>query len=379
MTMNSDFRHLRPNRKFGAVLIAAAAVLLLNACGKAPDASDAGKVAAKPALTVTTTTPQIIDWPQTLPASGNIAAWQEAVIGPELSNYRITEVLANIGDRVKKGQLLARIAEDAVDNELAEMRASVAEADATLAEARANQERSRQLTESGFYSDQQNTQSKTAVNTALARLKAAQARLQSAALKRSKAAVLSPDDGIVSGRSATVGTLTQTGQELFRLIRGGRLEWRAEVGASDLGRIKPGQTVILDSPGGDAITGRVRAVAPTVDPQTLNALIYVDLPADASKIVGAGMFARGEFQLGGRDALTLPQSAVLLREGFAYVFKVAGDRVTQTKVVTGRRQADRIELLESGGLTPESPVVASGVGFLADGDVVRSVAPTPSR
>lgn len=342
--------------------------LLLAACGEPP--KETPKTAAKPALSVTTTTPQLLDWPQTLKASGNIAAWQEAVIGPEISNYRITEVRASVGDLVKKGQVLARISGDAVESEFAEIRASVAEAEATLAEARANHERAKQLTAKGFYSPQQNTQTQTAADTALARLNAARARLQSAELKRSKAAVLAPDDGIISARSATVGTLTQPGQELFRLIRGGRLEWRAEVTAAEVGRLKPGQAATLTSPNGEAVEGVVRVVAPTVDPQTLNALVYVDLPAAATGKLGAGMFARGEFRLGQSPALALPQSAVLLREGFAYVFRVAGDKVTQVKVMTGRRNG---ELIEVGGLDAKAQVVAGGVGFLADGDTVRVV------
>jgi len=340
--------------------------LLLAACGEPP--KETPKTTPKPALSVTTTTPQLLDWPQTLKASGNIAAWQEAVIGPEISNYRITEVRASVGDLVKKGQVLARISGDAVESEFAEIRASVAEAEATLAEARANHERAKQLTAKGFYSPQQNTQTQTAADTALARLNAARARLQSAELKRSKAAVLAPDDGIISARSATVGTLTQPGQELFRLIRGGRLEWRAEVTAAEVGRLKPGQAATLTSPNGEAVEGVVRVVAPTVDPQTLNALVYVDLPAIST--ASAGMFARGEFRLGQSPALALPQSAVLLREGFAYVFRVAGDKVTQVKVTTGRRNG---ELIEVGGLDAKAQVVAGGVGFLADGDTVRIV------
>ena len=352
-----------------------AGALLLVACGEAPQEAAAPAASAKAALTVTTTTPQQLDWPQLLKASGNIAAWQEAVIGPEISNYRITAVLANVGDVVKQGQVLARIAADTVESESAEMRASVAEAAATLAEARANHERARQLTERGFYSAQQNTQTQTAADTALARLNAAKARLQTAELKRSKATVLAPDDGIISARSATVGTLTQPGQELFRLIRGGRLEWRAEVTAAEFGRIKPGQAATLTGPNGEEVAGVVRVVAPTVDPQTRNALVFVDLPKEAAGKLSAGMFARGEFRLGQSPALTLPQAAVLLREGFAYVFRVDGAdvaRVTQVKVTTGRRSGERIEV---GGLAAEAQVVASGVGFLADGDTVRIVPP----
>ena len=367
----------RPNKSLW--LLASLSALALAGCSdKAPPAA---AQLAKPALTVTVTTPQLVDWPQTLSASGNVAAWQEAVIGPEISNYRITEVRANVGDVVKQGDVLARIASDAVDSELAEIRATVAEAEATLAEARANNERARQLREKGFYSAQQGIQTQTAAETALARLNAAKARLHSAELRRSKASVVAPDDGIISARNATVGSLTQSGEELFRLIRGGRLEWRAEVTAGELARLQPGQPVKLESPNGIAVSGTVRAVAPTVDPQTRNGIVYVDLPPEAGKALSAGMFTRGEFELGQRPALTLPQSAVLLREGFAYVFRIEPGpdntaKVVQTKVGTGRRDGE--QHIEVTGLDAGAQVVASGAGFLADGDTVRIVAAPPA-
>ena len=354
-------------------LSAALAMACLTGCG---DQAPASALATKPALTVTVITPELLAWPETLSASGNVAAWQEAIIGPEISNYRITEVYANIGDAVRNGEVLARIASDAVDSELAESRATVSEAAATLAEARAINERARQLREKGFYSAQAGIQTQTAADTALARLNAARARLASAELRRSKAAVMAPDDGIISARNATVGSLTQPGQELFRLIRGGRLEWRAEVTAAELSRLEPGNPVRLEGPNGVEVKGGIRAVSPTVDPQTRNAIVYVDLRPDASTVFSAGMFTRGEFILGRRPALTLPQSAVQLREGFAYVFRIdatgndAGT-VTLTKVGTGRRLGERIEV---SGLDADARVVASGAGFLADGDTVRIVA-----
>jgi RND family efflux transporter MFP subunit len=327
--------------------------------------------AAKPALAVKAVAPQTLDWPYTLKAAGNIAAWQEAVIGAEVSNYRLTDVLVNVGDRVKKGQALARIDPETLESELAETRATVAEAEATLAEARANHERARQLTAKGFYSAQQNTQTQTAADTALARLNAARARLQSAELKRAKAAILAPDDGVISARTATVGTPTQAGQELFRLIRGGRLEWRAEVTAAELAKLRPGLVAVLVGPDGGEVRGSLRIVAPTVDPQTRNALVYVDLPAQAP--LSAGMFVRGEFLLDRAPALTLPQSALLLQEGFAYVFRIEGGeiaKVHQIKIGMGRRQGDRVEV---SGLDADARVVESGAGLLADGDTVRVV------
>jgi hypothetical protein len=111
-------------------------------------------------------------------------------------------------------------------------------------------------------------------------------------------------------------------------------------------------------------------VAPTVDAATRNGLVYVDLPQPGT--AKAGMFARGEFAIGQSSAMTLPQGAVLLRDGFAYVFRIGADgKVAQTKVTVGRRVDERIEILS--GLEAQVRVVAQGAGFLADGDLVRVV------
>ena len=353
-----------------ALLLAA---LIAGGCDT--PAEPAAKTAARPTLSVSVIAPQTFDWPQVLPANGNVVAWQEAVIGPEIANYRITEVLVQVGDAVSKGQILARIASDTVASELAEAQAAVAELQAAASEAAGNAARSQELREKGFYSPQLNTQYQTAQHTAAARLAAAAARQQAAELRMSKTVLRSPDAGVISARGATVGSLTQSGQELFRLIRGGRLEWRAEVPSADLDRIKPGQLALLTSPGGERVKGTVRAVAPSVDAQTRNGLVYVDLPANltTSSALRAGMFARGEFELARAPALTLPQSAVVLREGFADVFRLEpGDRVTQLKVVPGRRVGERLEIVA--GLAPEARVVDNGAGFLADGDLVKVVA-----
>lgn len=174
--------------------------------------------------------------------------------------------------------------------------------------------------------------------------------------------MLAPDDGVISSRSATVGTVLPAGQELFRLIRGGRHEWRAEVAASDLAKLQPGQIVRLTLPGGGELEGRVRTIAPLVDVSTRNGTVYVDLPA--SDVARAGMFARGEFELGTRRAMTLPQSAVLLRDGSSYVMRLGPDsRVVQTKVTAGQRVDERVEI--AGGIEASARVVASGGAFLA--------------
>ena len=339
-------------------------------------AANAPGRAAKAALTVTAIQAQRTEVGSALGANGNIAAWQEAVVGAEANGLRLAEVRVNVGDVVRRGQVLATFVPDLIRADLAQSRAAVAEAEATLADAAANAQRARVLQASGALSAQQINQLLTSERTAQARLESVRALAQTQQLRLAQTQVLAPDHGVISARSATVGAVVSPGTELFRLIRQGRLEWRAEVAANELAQLKPGQPVRVITADGGAVAGRLRMVAPTVDAATRNGLVYVDLPQPGA--LKAGMFARGEFDTGRRSALTLPQPAVLLRDGFSYVFKLGTDnKVTQAKVEVGRRVGARIEI--TSGLEAGVRVVASGAGFLADGDTVRVVdAPPPT-
>jgi RND family efflux transporter MFP subunit len=354
-----------------AIAVAAAGVLALAGCGD--KAADPKKPTAKPALTVTTTVPTTTMLPVTLAANGNLAAWQEASVGAEAGGLRIAQVLVNVGDRVKAGQVLATFASDTLKAESAQARASLAEAEASAAEAAANAQRARSLQATGALSASQINQYVTAEKTAQARAQAARALLEAQQVRLSQAAVHAPDDGVISARGATVGAVVGNGTELFRLIRKGRLEWRAEVTSSELGRITTGTKAIITAASGARLEGRVRTIGPTVDPANRTALVYVDvnpLPGPATGSARAGMFARGEFELGAVPTLTVPQQAVAVREGFSYVFRVNPDsRVSQLKVQVGRIAGDRLEVVS--GLAPDARIVASGAGFLNDGDLVR--------
>ncbi|MCU4582363.1 efflux RND transporter periplasmic adaptor subunit [Acinetobacter gyllenbergii] len=366
-------------KKKGWLILAIIAVFLIAAIGiwrigTAPKSTVTEKqkntnpTAQKAALTVTVVSPQQQNWQQTFTANGNIAAWQEVVIGSELSGQRLTRVNVNVGDEVRRGQVLAEINSETIRADLAAAKASYAEAQAVLADAITNNKRIQQLKNTGAISAQESTQYQTSQATAQARLDAAKAQIESNQLRLAQTQVVSPDNGVISARTATVGSLAQTGQELFRLIRDHRLEWRAEVTTSDLYKLKQGMTahIVSPDPAQPAVTGKVRMIAPVIDPQTRYGLVYVDIPT--TQAVRMGMFVKGEFDLGQKLALTVPQTALLLRDGFSYVFIVNDkNRVTQQKVTVGRRLGDRVELLD---LAANVKVVSSGTGFLADGDLV---------
>lgn len=354
-----------------AIAVAMGLVLLGATLVRADDKKGATTTVAKASLTVTTTKATQSDWLVKLAANGNIAPWQEAIIGAEINGLRLAEVRANVGDVVKRGQTLAHFAPDTVRAELAQQTASVAEAEAALAEAEANAARAKTLQDSGAMSTQQINQYVTAAKTAAARLQAAKAARESGQLRVGFTRVVAPDDGVISARLATVGAVVNSGQELFRLIRKNRLEWRAEVTSSDLAKVSPGQTVLVTTPTGVQISGKVRVVAPTVDITSRNAIVYVDLANNAA--AKSGMFASGDFSVGSAKALSLPQQSVVLRDGMTYVYQLLADnKVSQLKVQTGRRMGDRVEITV--GLKGTETVVVNGAAFLAQGDTVRVVA-----
>jgi RND family efflux transporter MFP subunit len=356
----------------GALAAAAAATVLVAPAPVA--AADKQATSAKPALTVTTERPSKAELPIKLAANGNVVAWQEAIIGSETGGYRLNEVRVNVGDIVKKGEVLAVFASESINADVAQARAALQETRATAAEATANAARARTLQTSGALSAQQISQYMTAEQTANARIAASKATLASQQLRLKYTQVVAPDSGVISARNATVGSVVGVGTELFRMIRQGRLEWRAEVIAADLSRLKPGTRALVKAANGSELTGKVRMIAPTVDPQTRSALVYVDLPAamGANAPFKAGMFASGQFELGTSNAMTVPQQAVVVRDGFSYVFRLNADgRVSQLKVQSGRRLGERIEVIS--GLAPDALVVVGGAGFLNDGDLVRNV------
>jgi RND family efflux transporter MFP subunit len=361
------------------VVIGGGTVALLSPSSDAADDKAANQPASqatnpKPSLTVTAARPQTASMPIRLSANGNIAAWQEAIIGSEANGLRLAEVRANVGDQVRAGEVLATFANESVTADVGQARAALMEAQANAAEAVANAERARTLQTTGALSEQQINQYLTAEQTAKAKVEAAKATLSAQQVRMRNVQVHAPDNGIISARAATVGAVVPAGTELFRMIRRGRLEWRAEVTASELGRIKAGMPVSVVAVNGAKLKGKVRMVGPTVDPQNRSAIVYVDLaaPTGDSPPAIAGMFAHGEFDLGTSSAVTVPQQAVVLRDGFSYVFRLSPEhRVQQLKVKTGRRLGDRVEILE--GLKADASVVDSGAGFLNDGDLVRVV------
>ncbi|MFM2405996.1 MAG: hypothetical protein RL223_3876, partial [Pseudomonadota bacterium] len=259
---------------------------------------------AAPSPTATPSATPTTGRTRNVPASGHIVAWQEVVVAAEQPIGRLTELHAQVGQWVRRGQLLASFAAEAARADLAQADARLAEAEAALLAAQADAQRARQVQGSGALSAQAVNQMLTAEQTAKARLRAAQAGSQAQKLRLEQAQVRAPFDGLVLQRPATVGAVPAPGAELYRLLRDGRLEWRAELPAAELAALPPGTPARLSLPDGRVVQGQVRLVDPQVDPRTRTGIVHVELPAGAPVKPGEtpvlqlrpGLLARGELQ-----------------------------------------------------------------------------------
>jgi RND family efflux transporter MFP subunit len=343
-------------------LILAALVVITLAGGAAFALADrqdeaVAQVGPAPAMTVTSTMPRSVQWSDTFEASGAIAPWQEAIVGTQIGGYRLIDVRANVGDQVKKGQLLA-----AIDADL--LRADLAQLQATWEEAEADRERALKLKSTGAVSEQEVVQLVTRAKRAAAALEAKQLELR-------YTKIVAPDDGAISSRTATVGAVMPVGQELFRLIRANRLEWRGELTAAQLARVRAGLRIQLNLPDGGSAGATVRQIAPALDPQSRLGIVYADL--DAGSTARAGMYASGHVMLENTSALVVPAESVVIRDGRNYVVALDGagatPKVSLLPVTVGRRVGREVEVAR--GIGADQRVVVRGAGLLNDGDVVR--------
>ena len=327
-------------------------------------------------LSVETVMPSQDSIGNTLSADGTISAKDVANVSPKVNGVAIEQVLVEEGDRVKAGQVLAIFDTDAMQQQVLQAEADVAEAEATLANATADAARVLPLIEIDAISRQEADRYRTSKLQAEAALQASKARLSTQRLSVKNANVVAPVSGVISEKMAEVG-MVAGGEPLFTIIKGGILEWRADIDPKLLGEVSVGTPVRVSLPAGDSVMGKVNRIAPTAD-DNRQITIYASLAANSK--VRAGMYQTGEFLLGSTSAQTVPNSAIVSNDGYDYVMLVTNiksqdgqniGRIKQQRVSLGERFGDNVALTEP--LSADSRLVKQGGSFLNDGDLVRIV------
>lgn len=358
-------------RSTSLILIAA----LLSACGGGEDKAAAAATADSSALPVSLATAQQQPMARTVLVSGPVTAYEEMQLGVEISGQRVTALPVDVGQWVKRGQVLLQLDHRTLDSELAQADASLRQAQAAQELARLNYERSAKLAAQQLISASSLDELRANRINAEAQTATARAARDAAQLRRDFADLRAPADGLISKRLVQPGQVVSAGTELLRLIRDGRLEWRAELPENQLAEVAVGNTVELPY-GGEVVSGRLRAVTPGVDAQTRTGTLYADLPTPGP--LKPGIFVEGRIVTGDGQALTIPTAAIVQRDGHSYVFSVTDkQQAARHRVRTGQAVNGQTAILE--GLKAGDRVVVDGAGFLGEGDRVRVVADAKAR
>lgn len=342
--------------------------VLASVAGCGGDQNKSAPSSPNPVLTVEPVEPRVSEWPIGVDGEGRVKAWRYSIIGSQIGGALLEEVLVEVGDSVTRGQIIARFNDDMIVADLLQARSDLDKARASLEFASSQSESGNRLSGAGALSREAALQYKVNKESAEASLSSAQARVDLHKLRLSWAEVKATDDGVISSRSAIQGDVVSTGEELFRLIRGGRLEWQGRFTEEELYQVKPGQSVSIELGDGSTIKGQVRKISPIVDSDSLMGTIYVDLPT--SNRLMAGIYATGSIHIGSLNALNVPDSAIVHRDGYEYVAKIDNEnRVRFVKVTSHRRIDDRVEV--HGEIAKGEKIVASGADFLMEGDLVE--------
>ena len=371
--------------------IAAAPVLAADETEVAPEAP------SLPAITVSVVEQRSLR--DRVIVSGLVNPVEEVQVAPLIEGQPIETLLADVGDEVKAGQVLATLSKTTLELQksqylasLASARASIAQAEAQLLESQASADEAQRVSERTTALKKQGTASQAAADQASANAIAAAARvtvarqsleaskaqvalveaqLANVDLQLSRSEVRAPVSGEITHRNAVVGSVASAaGQPMFTLIRDGALELSADVAEIDLIRIAPGQTVRMVAVGSpEPITGSVRLVEPTIDTSTRlgRARITIDTPEN----VRAGMFMDAEILVVERETVAVPVTAVGASAQGSTVMKVADGTVSRVLVKTGIRDGGWVEIVE--GVAPGDTVVTKAGAFVRDGDRINPV------
>jgi RND family efflux transporter MFP subunit len=278
--------------------------------------------------------------------SGTVSGTREGIVRAR-SDAQISEVTVSVGQRVRRGQVLVRQAEEAAE-------ARVRQAEATLRQAERMVERLRPLQEAGAISDQE-------WDAAVTQMELAEAEVAAA---RDPLTLTSPLAGTVTDVIARPGMVPSTGDPLVRVSDLSRLMVSLQVGAADVARMEQGQQARL--PGTDS-RGQVRRIALQADSVTRLVEVEVEFPGGVRLV--PGMLATVEIRVASRtDVVQVPPAAI--RDGAVWVVN-ADDRAFRRQVTVGLQSQQRIEVVA--GLEAGEQVVTEGASLLTEGAQVRIV------
>jgi HlyD family secretion protein len=335
----------------------------LAACAKPPPP----KTADAP-LTLSTVEVALRPLTGGLTASGNLVSREEAGVSSELAGYRVSEVLVDEGDWVKKGQPLARLDDTLLRSQIAQAEANLVQQQVAGQRAQQEADRVKGLDNAGVLSMEQISERRLQAKAGQAGVQVAKAQLDDLKTRDAKMVIRAPVSGRVLERDARPGDTSSLTATLYRIAKDGLVEFDAEISQADLANIRIGEPVEIDLPSDAKAIGQVRFISPRVDAQTGLGHVRVALPVRED--LRPGGFARGVFEAAAHPVPVAPESAVHFDANGASVMVIDDqDRVHRAPIETGQRAQGYVQLVK--GPPVGTRVALGGGAFVLDGDKVQ--------
>ncbi len=353
--------------------VAVAAVLLLAGCGRDDAASATDADTAEAIVTVGPENIAVANVSELRsgPAiSGSLEPEQAATVRAEVGGS-VVRTYVDAGEKVKRGQLLASLDDNAVQESFLSARSAVRTAESALELARRNLERTERLEQAGALAERDLETARLEVTNAEGSLADARSRLTNAQEQLDDTRVRAPFEGIVSAREVDAGDVVQVGEALYSIVEPTRLRLEASVPAEQIGRLRVGTEVEFTVTGLDRrITGKIERINPVVDPTTRQVRIYVTIP-NLDRTLVAGLFAEGRVATDTKRAVAVPVSAIDSRGNTPTVHLIKGGRVAESEIRVGVRDeaAEMVEILA--GLAAGDTVLLGSAQAVAPGGRIR--------
>ena len=293
-------------------------------------------------------------------AEAVVEAVRQSTVAAQVSG-RIVDLRFDVGDRVNKGQVIARIDERAASQAVEASEAQVRQAQAELRNARAQYERSKQLVSDKFLSQAALDKAESDYRAAQSRVAALLAGAGPAATEKSFTTIVAPYSGVVSARHVELGEMATPGKPLMTGFDPGTLRVTATVPQAQIGAIQTGGKARVEIPSLDKwIDAKRIIIVPSADPRTHTTQVRLELPEDVRGVY-PGVYARAHFVTGTAPRLLVPRAAVLRRSEVTAVYVVDDQGALQLRQVRLGTASDERSVEVLAGLRPGERVAVDPV------------------
>jgi RND family efflux transporter MFP subunit len=326
-----------------------------------PEKETATPVVSADRLTVSTVKPQKKTFEDIMRITGATIPRHDILITTELSSVRVSEVLADVGDEVKVGQVLARLDTSTQKNELGQIQSDYTRA---LDEYK----RISSIKDTGAVSKESVVQKRTAMESA-------KAKLDEAKLSIERGIITAPSDGRIYERNLNVGGIISGDTPLFRLIGGNDIEIEATIPEADIGRIQIGQKALIKLTGFESmVEGQIRLISPAINKDTRSASIRIAMTSETP--IPAGLFADVVIVLGEITGVSIPFSTLQEDERGSFVWVIGeGNKIRRHDVLVKKLLLDDIIIEPIGDVT----LVARAGAFVKEGEIVTPAITTAAE